>query len=292
MTVTAAAYRRAQRRVSLDTMSQVADQWALLDMNDLDGTFPRWVAATSTTVRAQRALSSQLAGVYYTSVRAAKVLDPVSFAPVSGAPADPSILSSILLNAGPVKVKQALSAGLGLDRAATLGLTGSATAAARIALDGGRSAMLASTRADPQARGWARVGGGQCAFCAMLIARGPVYSQDTADFPSHRGCQCVAVPVFGDDYDGQAHAEDLRSQLDAGTFIASDNGPAAAIVEAQTPRPLTARVIAEKARSQAEWARSQGFNVTVHGRTVTGVKPNVSITWKLAGNGAWVIDRA
>lgn len=266
----------------------MADQWALLDMNDLDGTFPRWVAAASKTVRIHRSISSDLAGAYYSSVRAAQVTDPIAFTPVSGTAADPGILSTILLNAGPVKVKQALSAGLGLDRAASLGLSGSATAAARIVLDGGRSAILASTRADPQARGWARTGGGQCAFCAMLIARGPVYSADTADFPSHRGCQCVAVPVFGETYDGQAHAEDLRTQIDTGAFQAVDRGPSAAVVEAQTPTPLNAAAINVKARSQAKWARSQGFAVTVDGRTVTGVKPDVTVTWTLADNGAWV----
>jgi hypothetical protein len=53
--------------------------------------------------------------------------------------------------------------------------------------------------ADPAARGWQRVGRGGCTsgFCDMLIARGAVYTEATADFASHDHCQCSAVPAWG-----------------------------------------------------------------------------------------------
>lgn len=53
--------------------------------------------------------------------------------------------------------------------------------------------------ADPAARGWQRVGVGECksGFCDMLIARGAVYSEATADFAAHDHCQCSAVPAWG-----------------------------------------------------------------------------------------------
>jgi hypothetical protein len=59
-----------------------------------------------------------------------------------------------------------------------------------------RQTITTSSVADPQARGWQRVGGGGCDFCAMLIGRGAVYTEATADFESHDHCNCAAVPAF------------------------------------------------------------------------------------------------
>ncbi len=60
-----------------------------------------------------------------------------------------------------------------------------------------RETLTVSTVQDPAAVGWQRVGGGGCAFCDMLIGRGEVYSQASADFASHDHCRCSAQPVFG-----------------------------------------------------------------------------------------------
>lgn len=62
--------------------------------------------------------------------------------------------------------------------------------------DWSRETVMGSALADPAADGWQRVGVGSCAFCAMLIGRGAVYSEDTADFASHDHCHCAATPAF------------------------------------------------------------------------------------------------
>lgn len=62
-----------------------------------------------------------------------------------------------------------------------------------------RATVVDSSLADPAAGGWMRQGAGACAFCAMLIGRGAVYSEAGADFASHDHCHCSAVPAF----DGQ-----------------------------------------------------------------------------------------
>lgn len=61
-----------------------------------------------------------------------------------------------------------------------------------------RLTVMDSSVADPAARGWQRVGVGECknGFCDMLIARGAVYTEATADFAAHDHCQCSAVPAF------------------------------------------------------------------------------------------------
>lgn len=66
----------------------------------------------------------------------------------------------------------------------------------RVISNAGRDTVTVSSVKDPRARGWQREGDGECEFCSMLIGRGAVYSEATADFQSHDHCQCSAVPVF------------------------------------------------------------------------------------------------
>lgn len=59
-----------------------------------------------------------------------------------------------------------------------------------------RRTVMGSSIADPRARGWRRVGAGECDFCAMLLSRGAVYTEATADFEAHDHDQCFAEPEF------------------------------------------------------------------------------------------------
>ena len=70
----------------------------------------------------------------------------------------------------------------------------------RIISNGSRETIAYSSVADPKSYGWQRTGTGSCGFCAMLISRGDVYTEHSADFASHDHCRCSAVPAF----DGQA----------------------------------------------------------------------------------------
>lgn len=62
--------------------------------------------------------------------------------------------------------------------------------------NGARDVVMGTSIADPAAKGWMRVGTGECNFCAMLIARGAVYSEATVDFAPHDRCYCGAAPAF------------------------------------------------------------------------------------------------
>jgi hypothetical protein len=78
-------------------------------------------------------------------------------------------------------------------------------AAASLASGGLERAILNESRAvlttaavdDPAAHGWQRAGHGECAFCAMLIGRGAVYTRGSVDFGAHNNCRCTAVPAWG-----------------------------------------------------------------------------------------------
>ena len=67
----------------------------------------------------------------------------------------------------------------------------------RIVSNADRESVTGSSVADPRARGWQRVGSGaSCDFCSMLLDRGAVYTEATADFETHDHCNCSAEPVF------------------------------------------------------------------------------------------------
>jgi len=72
--------------------------------------------------------------------------------------------------------------------------------AVKEAENGGRKAIMWAVEDDPKVKGWARVEGnenvGSCAFCAMLISRGPVYRHaDTAGLDVF-GSDMLAVEAF------------------------------------------------------------------------------------------------
>lgn len=61
-----------------------------------------------------------------------------------------------------------------------------------------RGTVTSASVNDSRSRGWQRVGAGECAFCAMLISRGAVYTEASADFASHDHCSCSATPAWED----------------------------------------------------------------------------------------------
>lgn len=67
----------------------------------------------------------------------------------------------------------------------------------RAITDQSRYTVAGSSVADPKAAGWQRQGiGANCNFCNMLIGRGTVYREATAQFASHDHCNCTAVPAW------------------------------------------------------------------------------------------------
>lgn len=85
-----------------------------------------------------------------------------------------------------------VSTGRNLDDILTLAQGGMQR---RIAM-ASRDTVIGSALADPRAEGWQRQGAGSCDFCEMLISRGAVYTEASADFAAHDHCHCVAVPAF------------------------------------------------------------------------------------------------
>lgn len=60
-----------------------------------------------------------------------------------------------------------------------------------------RYTVAGNSITDRAAKGWQRIGDGHsCEFCSMLLGRGAVYSEATADFSSHDHCGCSAAPAW------------------------------------------------------------------------------------------------
>ena len=197
--------------------------WSLLDPADLDATVEAWLRLSVPLVRAQRTASASLASAYIRAFRAfeapggdLRVIVPPPL------PADQAFTS--LTVTGPATVRSATARGVPLDQATRIGQATSARSAMRLALDAGRQTILDTVRADSQAVGWARAtSGNPCAFCDMLAARGPAYSEDSVGFQAHDGCACAAEPVYDRDAAWPPGAREARDLWDESTTGLSGN---------------------------------------------------------------------
>lgn len=67
----------------------------------------------------------------------------------------------------------------------------------RTALEVSRQYSMDHVKSDPEAVGYARVGeGSECDFCAMLVSRGAVYTQESVNFEAHPNCRCTSEMVY------------------------------------------------------------------------------------------------
>lgn len=188
-------YRRQQLALRAGTLRDLMRLWPALDWQRIETTYPAWFAGVRAVVARDRYRSSGLASAYLRGFRSsagvpgeARILlaDPVPAAQLSTAARVTTI----------VAFKRGIGAGFPVAKAATNAFVMSSGSLSRLVLDGGRETVRESTLADPRAVGWQRVGAGGCDFCQMLIGRGDVYSEATADFESHDHCACFAEPVF------------------------------------------------------------------------------------------------
>lgn len=205
------AHRLAQVRLGLLGARRMLAAWPLIDPEDIDRTFERWLRVVVPLTQAQRDASAALADRYYREFRNREAPGAPPFTPLRPDPLDVDALTGAMVVNGPATLKRALGRGLSIDAASALARTETARAAAYYTLDGGRNLISRSVAADRTALGWARVASGRaCAFCAALASRGPVYSEATVGFEAHRGCGCSAEPVYRTDADWPANSRQYQ----------------------------------------------------------------------------------
>ena len=163
------SHRLAQARLGARAVAMMRDLWPLLDMTALDATTPRWLRAAVPMVQSQSVASARLASSYVQSFRRVEAPSAAALRPFVAPPPPAQQVVTSLTATGPVAVKQQMTRGVPLERAALGGMSRSSAAALRLALQGGRDTVNETIRRDPAALGYARVTSGDpCAFCAML----------------------------------------------------------------------------------------------------------------------------
>lgn len=65
----------------------------------------------------------------------------------------------------------------------------------RIIANADRETVRFSSVQDPSAKGWVRVGGGECAWCQQYLD-GEVHYTEGYGFDAHDHCRCTAEPAF------------------------------------------------------------------------------------------------
>jgi hypothetical protein len=212
--------------------------WGRLDINDLDGSTPYWLASSTIAVNRRMSQSQGLAATYLEQYRQAEI--GLSARPVLAAPAT---TSEALRLAGPVRIKRLIGAGMGAAEAYDAAFTKYAGIVRRQTMMGGRLTIAATTGRDRKAIGWRRVtDGNPCAFCALMASRGPVYrSAASSEGTKYHGhCGCGAEPVYGEwapsaaeqsyidayrNSDGTSPKQVLRSMREQGGFRDSPRIP-------------------------------------------------------------------
>lgn len=193
------AHRLAQLQVAGLAAAEARVLWSRLDVEDLDGSTPYWLASNVAAVNRRVKQSQDAAAEYLTVYRGAEIGAPsrVLLGAASGTP-------DALRFAGPVRVKRLIAAGLTREEAYDRAFLKFEGIVRRQALMGGRLTIANTASADRRAVGWRRVtDGNPCAFCAMLASRGPMYKSRSSTIAQGEGlryhghCGCTAEVVYG-----------------------------------------------------------------------------------------------
>lgn len=183
--------RSIQIAIRARLMQDVLKLWPALDKARLSETFPGWLRAMILLTRNYHGQSSAAAASFYQVAREHAIQSPTPRSLIKFAP-DPveEWMTKAFGFSGPGMLSKD-TARPGTALSTTLGT------AARIALDGGRTTVIETVKADPVALGYYRLtDGNPCAFCALLASRGAVYKADTVDFQAHNDCGCMSAPWF------------------------------------------------------------------------------------------------
>lgn len=197
-----AEHRRAQLQIRAGALRDYLRIWPLWDGSE--GSFRRMIEAAEPLARSYYRGSAAVAASYYASFRRAER--------VGGSPTprlgsfDSDAFKAGLYATGAEMTRKAMLAGQSPQAAMQNALVRTSGSLTRSVLGGSRDTIVLSSAADKQAGGWGRVtAGNPCAFCAMVASRGPVFSEDTADFEAHDHCSCVGEPAYeGSEWPGRA----------------------------------------------------------------------------------------
>lgn len=218
------AHKLAQIGVGARTAAEARVLWRRLDINDLDGSTPYWLASNVGVVNRRVAESQRVASVYLDEYRRAEI--GLAASVVLAAPTG---TADALRFSGPVRIKRLIGAGMGAQEAYESAFTKYAGSALRQSMMGGRLTIAKTAGADRRAVGWRRVtDGNPCAFCAMLASRGPVYKDAAAadGLMYHSNCGCTAEPAYSNAWEPTESEERFMNAYGQARAEVAPNGKA------------------------------------------------------------------
>lgn len=226
-------YRQAQVQLSTRTMRDMILIWPLLLQNRSESE-RRWLAMALAVVRRDRAQSARYASDFLAAYRYLELgtRGAGSFTPRPMLDLPTEQVMNSLISVGPkamekkirelnepvkagqraddpvVKPKEPITALHKDSAAARIVRDGTARAAQRHALNGGRDTIDDVVLNDPEVQGYLRLTDSDpCFFCAVLASRGAVYEEQSfvdsdprfhgpGNQKVHDGCACTLVPIY------------------------------------------------------------------------------------------------
>lgn len=188
------AHRKVLLTLRARTVKDLARFWGSLDLRRIDRSWPALEAAIVSVIERRGKQAADLAAAYYVAHRKALAIPGVPTPSLATVSLD-QIVNGLRFN-GPVNAAQQLAQGREVEDVTETTLTRLTGTATNYVNNFSRESIFASLQLDQQGVMWQRVsGGGACAFCAMLVSRGPIYIEEPT-FDSHRACMCSAEPVY------------------------------------------------------------------------------------------------
>lgn len=224
-----AAHMRQQLALRASVIRDVVKLFPMWDPRDA-ASYKRFEDTMVMLVQSRATNSAALAARYYDMFKNVDAPGPVltwgESARLAAPPIESEIRAAVSATAR-AGTYRALGAGQPYEAAMRNGLVQVSGAVTRHVLNAGRDTILGAVQQESGTVGWIRVSdGAPCAFCAMLLSRGPVYltfasagnkaAAEDHDFDWHDRCACSAEPFFeGSQWPEQN--QQLREQWDATT---------------------------------------------------------------------------
>lgn len=196
-------HRQAQLVIRAQALRYFTRLWPLWQGDERS--FRELSRAAVPVVMAHHGLSRTVAANYLEAFRRSERVSGGS-TPRLAEPLGEAEIAGTLYVTGAKMTREAVAAGASPQAAMQNALVRTSGSVARLALQGGRDTTVLTTAADSAAGGYARVTSGDpCPFCALIASRGPVFSEDTADFQAHDHCACMGEPSYpGSEWPGRA----------------------------------------------------------------------------------------
>jgi hypothetical protein len=197
--ILANAHMAAQVAQAATVQAALTSIWEeTLDPSDIVGSFRVFVERARPYIGAGRTLSERTAAAYLDAVGAVSGVGPLEW--VGSELLDPDVLTrSLYGSTGKALGRAIVAVRDGGDPSAALSIASGNMlgASKRHMLNASRRSLIRASVYNKDLIGWSRVSdGAPCAFCAMLVSRGPAYNSDiTARFRAHDRCGCSVRPI-------------------------------------------------------------------------------------------------